>query len=353
MYRLIRSLLPCILWFAMHWNAWAITIPTVLVGNPGNLNDPMTGHGGVANVYRIGTTEVNVGQYTAFLNAVADTDTYELYNPSMAADLNIAGIARTGASGSYSYSVIGSPNKPVTYVSWGDAARFSNWLHNGQPTGPQGSGTTETGAYTLNGATSSEAYFATVRTPEAKWSIPSENEWYKAAYHQPVAQGGDADNYWTYPTRTNSIPYSDQPPGALAIQNNVANYFNNDSVANGYNDGFAVTGSTAQIANQNYLTDGGAYTSAASFYGTFDQGGNVFEWNDAFESGLYRAIRGGYWRYDYTYMQSSNQLGGEPNYESFDTGFRVFGIASVPEPSTLALAALGALGLLIAARCKR
>ena len=96
------------------------------VGNVGNANDPATGslYGGVGYAYRIGTTEVTVGQYTAFLNAVAATDTYALYNTSMATDLNIAGIARSGVSGSYSYSVIGSANQPVTYVSWGDAARF-------------------------------------------------------------------------------------------------------------------------------------------------------------------------------------------------------------------------------------
>ncbi len=118
-------------------SASAITIPTVPVGNVGNANDPATGnlYGGVGYGYNIGTTEVTVGQYTAFLNAVATTDTYALYNTPMATDDNIAGISRSGASGSYSYSVIGSANHPVTYVSWGDAARFSNWLHNGQPTG--------------------------------------------------------------------------------------------------------------------------------------------------------------------------------------------------------------------------
>ena len=43
------------------------------------------------------------------------------------------------------YSVIsGSGNHPVNYVSWYDAIRFANWLNNGQ-----GSGDTETGAYTL------------------------------------------------------------------------------------------------------------------------------------------------------------------------------------------------------------
>ena len=42
---------------------------------------------------------------------------------------------------------------PVTCVTWGDAARFCNWLQNGQPTGAEGNGTTETGANTLSGDT--------------------------------------------------------------------------------------------------------------------------------------------------------------------------------------------------------
>ena len=45
-------------------------------------------------------------------------------------------IQRSGSSGSYTYSVAADwANRPVNYVSWGDAARFANWLHNGQPTG--------------------------------------------------------------------------------------------------------------------------------------------------------------------------------------------------------------------------
>src|SRR5215471_7227101 len=141
----------------------AITIETVPVGNPGNAkdtnnlgNDPPV-YGSVGYNYSIGKYDVTVGQYTAFLNAVAATDTYGLYNPSMATDLNIAGIARSGSSGGYSYSTIGSPNHPITYVSWGDAARFANWLHNGQPAGAQDATTTEDGAYTLNGATTNSA----------------------------------------------------------------------------------------------------------------------------------------------------------------------------------------------------
>ena len=68
---------------------------------------------------------------------------------------------QSGTSGSYSYSVTGgdpqAANCPIFDVTWGDAARFCNWLQNGQPTYPagiRGSGrSTETGAYTLNGDT--------------------------------------------------------------------------------------------------------------------------------------------------------------------------------------------------------
>lgn len=151
--RHISSLLAlaCVLCLPGQRSWAAVTIATVPVGNAGNLND-ITGHGAVGYQYRIGTHEVTVGQYTAFLNAVAAADTYGLYNTKMATDLNVAGIARAGVPGAYTYSDIGSPNKPVTYVSWSDAVRFANWLHNGQPKGLQNANTTEDGAYSLNGA---------------------------------------------------------------------------------------------------------------------------------------------------------------------------------------------------------
>lgn len=187
-------MLSLLLLFSSVVSAPAITIETVPVGNSGNAKDPNpdTGNrfGSVSYLYSIGKYEVTVGQYTTFLNAVAKTDTYGLYTTNMTA-AEIAGIARSGSSGSFSYSVIGSPNHPVTFVSWGDAARFSNWLHNGQPTGSQNASTTEDGAYTLNGAISDAALYAVSRNANANWFIPSVNEWYKAAYHQPADQGGD------------------------------------------------------------------------------------------------------------------------------------------------------------------
>ena len=266
-----------------------ITIETVPVGNAGNANDPYNGYvyGAVSYDYRIGKYEVTLNQYTAFLNAVAATDPYGLYNYLMGQEVTSLGITRSGVSGSYTYSVIGSGNRPVALVSWFNAARFVNWLHNGQPIGAQAAGTTETGAYTLDGALSGLDF---PRNATAKYGLPSENEWYKAAYHQPAAQGGDVDNYWRYPTRSNAQPNS---RNGSASDPNSANFYYDDSIANGHNGGYAVNNSPI-LAAINFLTDVGAFSAAASFYGTFDQGGNVWEWNDAV-IGSTRGWRGGGW----------------------------------------------------------
>ena len=246
----------------------------VNVGNPGNPNDS-TGYGGVATTYAIGTYEVTLNQYTAFLNVKAATDTFGLYNPSMGTNLNSAGISQTGSSGSYVYGVIGTGTRPVTYVSFYDAMRYANWLNNGG-----GSGATETGAYTLLGGTATPSNGLTVtRNGGATVWVPSENEWYKAAYYQPTAQGGDTDGYWLYPTKTNTVPVNNTP-GAGANRGN-------------FNDGdYATTQSASYSSTQNYLTAVGAYTDSASYYGTYDQGGNVWEWNDTIISSA-RGLRGG------------------------------------------------------------
>ena len=165
-------------------------IEMVTVGNVGNAPDQDFGEGAFGAVsyeFQIGKTEVTLAQCAAFLNAVAATDTHNLYNLNLETNLNIAGISRSGSSGNFTYSVIGTATRPVTFVSWFDAARFCNWLHNGRPGGSQIASTTERGAYTLGGATSGG--LTITRNPGAKFWIPSENECYKAAYHQP-ARGG-------------------------------------------------------------------------------------------------------------------------------------------------------------------
>jgi hypothetical protein len=130
---------------AFNSGAQAVVIDWVTVGNAGNAADS-TGYGGVSDEYQISTYEVTAGQYTEFLNAVAATDTYGLYNASMWSDTQGCKIQRSGSSSSYSYSVAADrADRPVNYVGWYDTLRFSNWLHNGQ-----GAGDTEDGAYDMS-----------------------------------------------------------------------------------------------------------------------------------------------------------------------------------------------------------
>lgn len=182
-----------------------VSFEWAIVGNPGNPPDPLnTGLidtiGTVEETYLISRNEVTNAQYVEFLNAVASTDSNGLFSPNMESNPR-GGIVRTGMSGSFAYST--KPNmedKPVNYVSYLDAMRFVNWLQNGQPSGSQSSSTTESGAYLISDGLSE------TRMMGADFFIPSENEWYKAAYHQPASAGGDGDDYWLYPTATNSVP---------------------------------------------------------------------------------------------------------------------------------------------------
>jgi len=299
-----------------------VTIDTVTVGDVGNAADT-TGYGAVGYEFNIGKYEVTIGQYTTFLNAVAATDTYSLYNPSMATNLNIAGITQAGSSGSFSYSALGSGNRPITYVSWFDGARFANWMNNGATNGAS----TETGAYTLDGAMSG---IITVNSG-ATWSLPSEDQWYKAAYYK---SGGTNAGYWDYPTQ------SDTAPGNIVGgATNQANY--NNGV-------YSVTQSNTLDSTLNYLTDAGSFSGSAGAYDTFDQGGNVSEWNDAVIDSS-RGVRGSAWYYLEDFLQSSSRGVNSPTNESSRVGFRV---ASVPEPSTYALVLMAVAGWLLWRRRK-
>ena len=322
----------------------AVTIDMVTVGNPGNAGEvQLEGtFGGVGYNYRIGKHEVTNAQYTEFLNGVDPTgvNTLALYNTNMSSNVN-GGINFTGGAGNGTKYEIksGRDDNPVVFVSWYDSIRFANWLHNGQ-----GGGDTENGAYTL-GALGADGVptdgSSITRNAGAQWWLPSENEWYKAAYHK---NDGVTGNYWDYPTSTDAEPFSDQPLGSDApTQSNTANFRKDDIIANGYDDGFAVTGSNSpNFSSQNYLTDVGAYVLSASSYGTFDQGGNVFERNEALITASARGLRGGSWNSSSSLnLLASNRFAGSPAGEYI--GFRVASV--VPEPSTMLLLCFGSLAV--------
>ncbi|MEX2316399.1 MAG: SUMF1/EgtB/PvdO family nonheme iron enzyme [Pirellulales bacterium] len=301
-------------------SAEAATIDMVTVGNPGNAPDTRYNSisvGSVANAYQIGKYEVTAGQYTEFLNAVADADPNGLYNTAMAdpsgGSLG-ANIQRTGSSPNYSYSVAADwADRPVNYVSFWDAARFANWLDNGQPTGAQGPGTTEGGAYHDVG---NQTLFG--RNAGATFFIPTEDEWYKAAYHDQSA--GLAASYFDYPTGTNAVP-----------GDNINETTNAGNNANYYNNGFA-------IGSPYYRTVAGEFELSDSPYGTFDQGGNVWEWNETAVTSSSRGVRGGSFDVTSDNLLASARGSVDPSAGDYFVGFRV---ASIPEPSAIYLGALG------------
>ena len=263
-----------------------ITIATVPVGQPGNAGE-LSGKGAggygadrvcgrVGYRYHIGKYEVTNAQYTAFLNAV-DADgknPHGVYHGGMGSDRR-GGIAfdDNGPTGKKYSTKPNMGDKPLMFVSWFSAIRFVNWLHNNQPT--DGSGT-EGGAYTMRPGV------IDARNPGAKWFLPTEDEWYKAAFHK---NDGPTDHYWKYAT------CSDTPPTAVT--------------ANARGDGSAgPQGNHSNIAKAADWNgqDGNVTTVGTSGgpspYGTFDQGGNVWEWNEQFagrEKSGGRIVRGSHW----------------------------------------------------------
>ncbi|MCH8252393.1 MAG: SUMF1/EgtB/PvdO family nonheme iron enzyme, partial [Planctomycetes bacterium] len=290
-----------------------IVIETVTIGNPGNGNDIYDGgFGGVDYVYNIGKYEVTAGQYTEFLNAVAEVDTHGLYNTEMSFAEGCM-IEQTGRSGSYEYSVAADwADRPVNYVGWGDAARFANWLQNGQPTGMQDLATTEAGSYFLNGAMTNAELSVITREPNAIWVIPSENEWYKAAYYD---KDSVTWNYFLFPTSSDSIPSNDlidPDPG------------NNATFEVGTHD--------YTIGGPYWRTEIGAHENSESPYGTFDQAGNVSEWNDGIFRGQFRGLRGGAYGANHQQMHAGSQGYDYPADEQQNVGFRVAEGPFVPIP---------------------
>lgn len=302
----------------------AVTIDLVTVGNPGNPDDTHgAGYGGVDYVYNIGKYEVTAGQYTDFLNAVAASDPYGLYNPTMGTHTYGCKIQRSGSPGSYTYSVAANrANRPANYVSFWDAARFANWMNNGQSSDPA---TIEDGAYTLNGYNGPDGSWI-VRNAAALMSLTSEDEWYKAAYHK---NDGLTGNYWDYPTGTNVLPSNDlvsPDPG------NNANFYDGDYT----------------IGDPYWTTEGGEFENSMSAYGTFDQGGNVWEWNEAVVFDTKRISRGGAFGIVGSALHASYRYYTDPTAEFSDRGFRM---AAVPEPATLLLLILGIIVLGRRRRC--
>jgi formylglycine-generating enzyme required for sulfatase activity len=263
-----------------------INMDFVTIGNAGNaadtqvMNDGTTGYGAVDHAYRIGKYEVTNAQWNAFTAAAG---------------------APTGNDGGYGYSAYYTgAQQPTDGVSWYEAAQFCNFLTSGDKS---------KGAYQFSGDNINPGSFQGINralstsTYGTTYVIPTEDEWYKAAYFKSNASG-----YSLYANGTNTVP--------------VAGVNSNYNCAIG--SPWTITNGTPE---QN---------------GTFDMMGNVWEWNEALVNGSHRGIRGGAYYYSTTgYSLASSSRGGHPYSEyGVYVGFRVASI--VPEPASALLMLLGA-----------
>ena len=301
-------------------SALGVTIDYATIGNPGNSPNIVSGTnfgGAVATEFKMSTKETTNAQYVAFLTAVGASNTNGIYNDSMGSSAS-GGIVRAGSPGSYTYSVkpgtapsgASYANMPVNFVNWFSAARFVNWIANGQLTGTTGIASMEVGSYTLLNATSGNII---PRNVAATVFLPSADEWYKASFYNGSA-------YTTYQTNSNSAP-------TATLTFSTANAGNFGSVA------------TSPVAVGSYTN------SSTSAYGMFDMLGNVTEMTDSVNgsnSAQFRAMGGGLSSTLTSWNATSAAIFANSTLANANYGFRV---AAVPEPGTIALAITGMLGM--------
>lgn len=285
---------------------WAVVGDTSNVADTrimdkGGAPDNTTGYGAVDYEYSIAKQHVTNSQYVEFLNAADPTGQAPFpngtYNPNGIYNRNMTvsdignpidsglGIAYAGgidynfgASNGGFYSVkSGQGNFAANWINWNSGARFANWLHNGGLS----TSDTENGVYDMSISTTAPP----PRQAGATYFIPTEDEFYKAAYYDPTK--GGSGGYWEYGIQSDSDPTSEAPTGGATSANfksSTGNYWQNGST---FDDSL------------DYRTEVGAYTNATSYYGLHDIDGLLYQWTEDTKTSSFAgelpAYRGGSW----------------------------------------------------------
>lgn len=291
----------------------------VTIGSPNNIaynrDDPfnrVTGRGSVDHEYKIGRMEVTSGQWLEFVNAaMARPDPWYLNLP-----LSWGAERDTSYQGpGERYRLRNVPNAemlPVGGISWRTAAYYCNWLHNDKSplrTAFQG-GAYDTNLFNFPGVPTWTDQ--PTHHPNARYFIPSWDEWLKAVHYDPnrINTDGSVGGWWTQPNGTD-IPLTYGLPESFG-----------GSALNQANAGFS-TGIGTE-----YLVPLGAYPNVQTPWGLLDAAGGSSEWTEGIHlvgtamlriyDGSARGPSGGT-ELDYAYFEGSNF----PETRSISNGFRL------------------------------
>jgi formylglycine-generating enzyme required for sulfatase activity len=177
---------------------------------------PNTSVGGVNYDYRISRTETTGGQYAEFLNAFCAQRTIQEWR----ADPTFSFFGDSFRLGAISTIVNNRITQwrptarpiPSNDLSMQEAMMYCNWLHNGRPTSLD---LVMTGAYDvaryLNITAANRLTGPIERSADARFWIPTQDEWVKAAHFDPNKNGEGQAGFWLYPIARDTPPIGAPP----------------------------------------------------------------------------------------------------------------------------------------------
>ncbi len=279
-------------------------------------NNRITGRGSVDHLYRLGRTEVTTAQWLEFINAaLARPDPLPLditrpvvWGAEIDPTYNGPGERYRLASG-----VPNAANLAAGGIPWRTGAIFCNWLHHNKATNHEAF---MSGAYDVStfGYIGEEFTDQLSRSPDARYWIPSLDEWLKGAYYDPNKDS--VGGWWLSPNGTDE-PIQYGPPG----------------VGNA-NAGFTLPGQAE------FLIPLGSYPETESPWGLLDVSGFTKEYTESIfpspnQPGNFdRITAGSYWTNGWPGGDPPYAIGARrPTVGPLTMGFRF--ASAVPAPSLL------------------
>lgn len=232
----------------------------------GLLNNP----GSVGYEYRIASLETRTSQFVEFMNVLG----------SLAPDTALIAIPSSwGAGGSvlpdgtvrFTQFSEASGEWPVAGISWRVAAIYTNWLHNDKAAtlDALNNGAYDTSTFMTDPSSPPNLLDQATRNPDAKYWIPSIDEWLKAAHYDPNKHGPGAGGWWDFPNGTDD-PLTPGLPGEPGAQ---TSYQLNDPALNEL---------TIPV---------GAYPNTLSPWSLLDVSGGATEWTETYVPDVFQLSR--------------------------------------------------------------